>query len=349
MHGDVVVDEPSGECSCKGKKKKKKHEEVKFSKKMKKNMTDAERSDDHGGRHALSRKDQRRHIDADEESWQRLHKAEDGEEDGTESRARQDANLPGYKVKQNMKKNMKKKMKKHMEDDVEDIKDDLGGDEFDDDDVNDVETPDDDDFDDEEDDLGGDEDDFDDEGDDSDDDEDEGEFGGDDEGGEDDDDDEGDDAPKFGFMKDKKKCKKMKKNMKQENAFWGDIEANYKVPKDDMGTDKEFFDSLARQYGNPHVRFNGGVESVNEDLLLSPEQQALINAMPKPGEVGYAPSQRLGGDFSSSDQPDLEDMGYGECTDYEQVVEESADYEVLCKYFNEDVAYELITKRRRQS
>jgi len=249
------------------------------------------------------------------------------------------------------KKGMKKKMKKHMDDDVEMINRRSGNEDGEDDDINDVPTPDDDDDDDDDhddhdDDDYDDDDDHDDDDHDDDDHEDHDHEDHDDGDGDDDhhdDDDEGEDAAKFGFMKDKKSKKKKRKD---EAAFWGDINANYRVPKNEVGTDEEFFDSLARQYGNPHVRFNGGVDRVDEDLLLSPEQQALIDAMPQPGEVGYAPVQRMGGGFAASQQPDLDYLGYGESTEYEESVEESADYEVLCKYFSEDVARELIEKKR---
>jgi hypothetical protein len=227
--------------------------------------------------------------------------------------------------KKNMKKKMKKKMTKKMEDELEDdLSDDDVGEE---DDVNDVETPDDDH-----------DDDHDEEGDDHD--EDDHEEG---DGEEDDHHDEEDDAPKFGFMKDKKGKKKDKKKEKEkvEESFWNDIE-RYHVPKANMETEKEFFDSLARQYGNPKTeRYSSGVQGdgVNEDLLLTPDQEALINSMPNPGEVGYSPSHRLGG-FASSEQPELATVG--EDTDYEDSVEDSVDYKVLCKYVSENVARKLI-------
>jgi hypothetical protein len=242
------------------------------------------------------------------------------------------------------KKNMKKKMKKHMDDDVEEI----DHDDHDDDDVNDVDVPDDhddhdddhDDHDDHDDDVEDHDDDHDDHDDDDHDDDVESHDDGD--GDDDHHDDDGEDAPKFGFMKDKKK--KSKKQRKDEAAFWEDINANYGVPKNEIGTDEEFFDSLARQYGDPHVRFSGGVDRVDEDLLLSPDQQALIDAMPKPGEVGYAPTQRVGGAFFASQQPDLDSFDYGESTEYDE--DDSNDFEVLCKYFSESVAYDLIQKRK---
>jgi hypothetical protein len=245
------------------------------------------------------------------------------------------------KMKKCSKKNMKKKMHGGM---------DLSDDEVDDeaDDVNDIETPDDD---------GADEGDWEDE--ESHDDEEDGEEGGDDwedseEDGDGEEEDEGgDEAPKFGFMKDKKKDwgknKKKgwdkKKEKKVEEQFWADL-STYNVPKSESGTDEEFFDSLARQYGNPKARFHGGVDRVDEDLLLTPDQQSLIDAMPKPGEVGFGPEQRLGGGFAPSEVPDMDYMPYGENTEYEEAVEESADFEVLCKYLSEDVARGLIERRR---
>jgi hypothetical protein len=239
------------------------------------------------------------------------------------------------------KKNMKKKMKKNMGDDLDLSDDSLESD--DDDDINSVETPDDDgddhgddDHDDDHDDEGGDDDDH---GDDDHDDD------HDDEGGE-------DDAPKFGFMKDKKKGNKSKEKEKKkkkvdEQTFWQDINS-YRVAKNVNISEDDFFNSLARQYGNPKdERFSSGVQGdgVNEDLLLTPDQMALISSMPKPGEVGYA-QQRLGGEFGSSEVPELASLPYGES--YEESVEESSDYEVLCKYLNEDIARSLIEKKRSQ-
>jgi hypothetical protein len=216
------------------------------------------------------------------------------------------------------KKNMKKKMKKKMEDSDEE----KDGEE---DDVNDVETPNSSDEGDAE------------EGDNDDDD-----------GGEDHDDDEGDDekdAAKYGFMKDKKDKKKKKKE-KVDEQFWNDIQS-YHVPKTSDETDKEFFDSLARQYGNPQKeRYSSGVhgDGINEDLLLTPDQWNLINSMPKPGEIGFSPNQRLGGGFAQSEEPELETLPYGES--YEEQTEDNSDFEVLCKYFTEDVARGLVEKRR---
>lgn len=303
------------DCSCKG-------DEVKFAKKKcKKNMSDdvlkAKRNDPE------FKKRKAAEVDSTEEIGKN--------KDSSDYAAKQSASMPGYKVKQNMKK----KMTKHMEDEFDD--EDMDNN---DDDVNNVDAPeDDDDFGDnvegEEDDVVGDEE----------------EEDGEEEDGEEDDEndgeeleDDGEDAPKFGFMKDKKK-----RNMKAEaRAFWEDINSNYNVPQEDGDTEEEFLASLSRQYGDPQVRFCGGVDKVNEDLLLSDEQQALIDAMPQAGEIGFSPVHRLGGSFAPSDQSDLDSLSYGESQTYEESVEESEDFEVLCKYFSEHVARELIEKKNRK-
>ncbi len=329
MGGDVMSDD----CSCKNKKKKK-------------NMRDSSKEEDdrYVDRSEKGRKRWRSQADA-EENFEKAQSSDDY--DDTEYAAKQSASFPKYKTKQNMKK----KMKKHMSDDVDDVEDfDHEGD---DDDVNDVDVPEKGDHDEEDhDEPDGDEDgpDMEGDGDGEGDEEESGEDdddGGEDFHGEDDDDDgegdEGDDAVKFGFMKDKKK--EWKKKRKDESSFWEDIDKNYRVPQEEIGTDEEFFDSLSRQYGNPHVRFHGGVDRFDEDLLLSPDQQALIDAMPKPGEVGYAPNQRLGGEFDGYETPVLGHLPYGESAEDDYDEEDAQDFEVLTKYFSESVAYDLIQKK----
>jgi len=154
-------------------------------------------------------------------------------------------------------------------------------------------------------------------------------------------------AEKYGFMKDKgkkmsKKDKKRWKKKKMEEQFWQDL-GTYATPKHSGGSEKEFYQSLQRQYGNPTEKHSGGLfgNGVNEDLLLTPDQEALIDAMPRPGEPGFAPRGRMN-TFGSSEQPELASLPYGESVDND----EAADFEVLKKYFSESVARELIEKRR---
>lgn len=215
-----------------------------------------------------------------------------------------------------------KNMKKHMKDELEEPHDDE-------DDVNSVEVPGDEESPEEKDIVGDEE-------------ESEEETGeeeiGDEEVGdeEEEEDDGGEDAVKFGFMKDKKAKKK-----KMEEQFWQDI-SNYNVPKEAGESDEEFFGSLSRQYGDPHLRHHGGVDKVedqvNEDLLLSPDQEALIAAMPNPGDPGYAPQGRLGGGFMASGDVGLDTFPYGEA--------DESDYQVLRKYLSESVARDLINKKK---
>jgi hypothetical protein len=204
---------------------------------------------------------------------------------------------------------MMKMKKKKPTDDVHD----------DDDDVEDDHIEDDDDVDGGDDDTGGDDDHHDDDHD--------------EEGGDDDDhdhDEEGGDEmdmKKYGFMK--KKMKAMKKKMKamKEAAvqFEKDISEYPDMPQDhSQDSEKEFFASLARQFGKPNQKFSSGL---SEDLLIplnDPNAPAYEAPEPQPGDVGYAPQGRVGviGSYA-----------------------ESTEFTTLCKYLGEEAARKLYKSR----
>ena len=181
--------------------------------------------------------------------------------------------------------------KKKPVDDIEDDEEDVEDDHIEDDEIEG------DDEEGEDDDMGGDE-----------------EEEGDDEGG-----DEDQDMAKYGFMK--KKMKKMKKKMKkmQEDAaiFEKDIADYPDMPQDhSQDSEKEFFASLARQFGKPNERFQSGL---SEDMLVPLNDPNAPNYVapeePGPGEVGFAPQGRMG---------------------------ESTEFSTLCKYLGEEAARKLI-------
>lgn len=183
------------------------------------------------------------------------------------------------------------------------------------------------------DDMGDEEEDDDDMGDEEDDDDDVKDSGDDEGEGDDDSEDvEGDDddheMEKYGFMK--KKMKKMKKKMKKMQAeaaqFEKDISQYPDMPEDhSQDSEKEFFASLSRQFGKPNQRFSSGL---SEDMLVplndpnAPDYVAPEE--PGPGEVGYAPTGRMGviGAYS-----------------------ESTEFSTLCKYLGEEAARKLYKGR----
>lgn len=148
------------------------------------------------------------------------------------------------------------------------------------------------------------------------------EEGGDDEGDEVEDDD-GEEMGKYGFMK--KKMKAMKKKMKKMQAeaaqFEKDISEYPDMPQDhSQDSEKEFFASLSRQFGKPNERFSSGL---SEDMLVplnDPNAPNYVLPEVQPGEVGYAPSGRVGvmGSYA-----------------------ESTEFTTLCKYLGEEAARKL--------
>lgn len=184
----------------------------------------------------------------------------------------------------------KKKPVDDIEDDEEDVEDDHIEDD-DDDVVDDEEGGDDEEEGDEDDDMGGDEDDT--------------------------------DMKKYGFMKKKMKAmkKKMKKMQAEAVAFEKSISEYPDMPQDhSQDSEKEFFASLARQFGKPNARFSSGL---SEDMLVplnDPNAPDYVAPEAAPGEVGYAPQGRMGviGAYS-----------------------ESTEFSTLCKYLGEEAARKL--------
>jgi hypothetical protein len=100
-----------------------------------------------------------------------------------------------------------------------------------------------------------------------------------------------------GCKKGAKKCKGCSAKMKKENAEYG-------RPKGYDASEDAFWRSIKAQLASQNVnqKFDDGMRNFkNEDLLLAPPGGGLEGApsvtSPGPGEIGYAPSGRLGGDF----------------------------------------------------
>jgi hypothetical protein len=158
---------------------------------------------------------------------------------------------------------------------------------------------------------------------------------GDDDGDGDDDmdndsDDDAEDMKKYGFMK--KKMKKMKKKMKKMQAEAALFEKNIAeypdMPVDhSQDSDAEFEASLRRQFGKPNQKFSSGL---SEDLLIPLNDPNAPNYVapeePGPGDIGYAPTGRLGviGAYS-----------------------ESTEFSTLCKYLGEEAARKLYKNKGR--
>lgn len=88
----------------------------------------------------------------------------------------------------------------------------------------------------------------------------------------------------------------MKKKMKKENAenFLSDLQNAYMSPKNQTDTEEEFWSSIKGYDYDPNKKFNDGFTEIKEDMLL-PAQPVVEqpSAAPQPGEVGFAPQQRL--------------------------------------------------------
>ena len=101
----------------------------------------------------------------------------------------------------------------------------------------------------------------------------------------------------------KKKMSHGKKKM-QESLFGHKYQLNYTRPEVGSQEYKEqFFASIQEQFGNPAEKFDDGVDSTyGEDSLLSPHDRGEDYAPPAPGEVGYAPQGRVGGEATPQQQ-----------------------------------------------
>lgn len=141
------------------------------------------------------------------------------------------------------------------------------------------------------------------ESDDSDDDEGDEDMGGDDEG--DNGDGEGADMKRpLGFMKKKGMKKKMNKKMKKESAnpqndFLQSFNS-YTAPGNQMTSEDAWWKSVNSHFNNPDQKFGDGFTEYMEDYLIDPNAAEQFRSEndkqkgPTPGEVGFAPQQRMG-------------------------------------------------------
>lgn len=91
------------------------------------------------------------------------------------------------------------------------------------------------------------------------------------------------DDKKPAFLMSKKKCSTCNKS-------------NKKMAKEN----KEWYGSVIGQLNSdPNAKFWDGFSSLEEDVVIAPQDQnaGLVDEQPKPGDVGYAPVQRVGGWF----------------------------------------------------
>jgi len=92
--------------------------------------------------------------------------------------------------------------------------------------------------------------------------------------------------------------KKMKGKMKKKMAKKG-CKTCKASSKKMTKEDQEWYNSVKRQVdSDPNRKYNDGLPSISEDALLAPEQEPEADQMtpnePQPGEVGYAPEQKIG-------------------------------------------------------
>jgi hypothetical protein len=90
-----------------------------------------------------------------------------------------------------------------------------------------------------------------------------------------------------------KKCKKCKK-MKAEAQNYD----YYRRPRNYDDSNANFMKSISGHFGNVNQKFDDGTKSMREDLLLPPEEGQPGEA--RPGEVGYSPATRVGGQLGQN-------------------------------------------------
>jgi hypothetical protein len=93
----------------------------------------------------------------------------------------------------------------------------------------------------------------------------------------------------LGFMK-KKMAKKMKKESVED--FMSNLSSSY-TPK--PTADDDFWTSISGHHYDFNKKFSDGFSEYKEDYLISPEAPVAQaeTEQPKPGEVGFAPQQRI--------------------------------------------------------
>jgi len=121
----------------------------------------------------------------------------------------------------------------------------------------------------------------------------------------------------LGFMKKKGMKKKMKKKMKKEsvgpdNDFLQSFNS-YAAPENQMTSEESWWKSVTGHFANPDQKFSDGFTEYMEDYLIDPQaQQNFVQGNgqqhgPRPGEVGYAPQQRMGWFGNTVTQGETED------------------------------------------
>jgi len=121
-----------------------------------------------------------------------------------------------------------------------------------------------------------------------------------------------------GYMKkkmshdDKKMPGYMKKKMQSEDTVEGKDPFNdYYIPHNqqpELGSEeyaKEFYHSLEDHFGNPNQKFDSGVD-LEEEVIFKPqpeEDSPVWQAEPKPGDPGFAPIGKVGGNLGGEQTP----------------------------------------------
>lgn len=90
----------------------------------------------------------------------------------------------------------------------------------------------------------------------------------------------------------------MKKKMKKESVedMLADLSNAYLSPKNQMGTEEEFLRSMKTYNYDPKQKFDDGMSFLKKEDLLIPApvvEQPAAPAAPAPGEVGFAPQQKM--------------------------------------------------------
>jgi len=113
-----------------------------------------------------------------------------------------------------------------------------------------------------------------------------------------------------GFCKKcKKRCKKnakkhAKKALKKEDVF-GSYEDSSFQEMPEVGSEEyrqAFLKSLEDHFGDPKRRHGGGV-NLEEEVVFEPQDNQSPLTEPKPGEAGFAPQTRIGGELGGQDTP----------------------------------------------
>jgi hypothetical protein len=95
-----------------------------------------------------------------------------------------------------------------------------------------------------------------------------------------------------------------KKSVKKESADdWMNSFSSYTSPLNQMTSENDFWKDINSYCHDSLQKYNDGMPTVKEDMLIVPSGEQQEQSKPAPGEVGFAPQQKLG-DFSQ--QPDYQ-------------------------------------------